>query len=69
MSTHQQVRVSLEEAVREAGQSEALARRLVAWVDQLTSGNSRLERKDDVARHVDACLDAVELTTDEWEDA
>lgn len=52
---------SIEEAVREEGQSEALARRLVAWFGAIASGNEDINDKQASNRHLELLYNEVEL--------
>lgn len=47
-------------AVREAGQDEALARRLTAWMNAVTSGNEHVT-DDDAARHLESIYAATTI--------
>lgn len=44
---------AISATVDEAGQSPALARRLVAWMEGVTSGNEDLNDADATARHLE----------------
>jgi CxC ATPase-based modification system component len=44
---------AIQSAVTDAGQSSALSRRLIAWMDAATSGNEDLNDADASARHLD----------------
>lgn len=44
---------AIESAVTEAGQSHALSRRLIAWMDAATSGNEDVNDVDASARHLE----------------
>ena len=52
---------SIEETVREEGQSEALARRLVAWFEAIASGNEDINDKQASNRHLELLYNEVEL--------
>ena len=52
---------SIEEAVREEGQSEALARRLVAWFGAIASGNEDINDKQASNRHLELLYNEAEL--------
>ena len=52
---------SIEEAVREEGQSEALARRLVAWFGAIASGNEDINDKQASNRHLELLYNEVDL--------
>ena len=53
---------ALEEAVREAGQPETVARRLTAWLRQMSEG--ALAKEDD-ARFLTAACDELDLGVDD----
>ena len=55
---------SIEEAVREKGQSEALARRLVAWFEAIASGNEDINDKQASNRHLELLYNEAELPED-----
>lgn len=44
---------AINEAVKEAGQPETLARRLVAWFEAVTSGNEDINDQATTARHLE----------------
>lgn len=55
------IKASIEEAVREESQSEALARRLVAWFKAIASGNEDINDKQASNRHLELLYNEVEL--------
>ena len=55
---------SIEEAVREEGQSEALARRLVAWFGAIASGNEEINDKQALKRHLELLYSETKLPED-----
>lgn len=52
---------SIEEAVREEGQREALARRLVAWFRAIAPGNEDINDKQASNRHLELLYNETEL--------
>lgn len=52
---------SIEKAVHEEGQSEALARRLVAWFGAIASGSEDINDKQASNRHLELLFNEVEL--------
>ena len=55
------IKASIEEAVREESQSEALARRLVAWFEAIASGNEDINDKQASNRHLELLYNEAEL--------
>ena len=55
------IKTSIEEAVLEEGQSEALARRLVAWFGAIASGNEDVNDKQASNRHLELLYSETEL--------
>ena len=52
---------AIEEAVREKDQSDALARRLTAWFDAVSSGNEDLNDRQSADRHLELLYGEVQL--------
>lgn len=61
MTAHPTLKDALHEAVAAAGQSDAVARRLEAWLDALSSGSLDLtkDREETITRMNDV-LDAIQ---------
>ena len=61
---------AINEAVREAGQPETLARRLVAWFEAVTTGNEDINDQATTARRLEILFEGtiVENTDTEGED-
>jgi hypothetical protein len=59
MSLDKRVVVAIQEAVRELGESPALAQKIVAWMDSLAEGNARLEDRDATQRQVELLYEEV----------
>lgn len=53
MSMDPKIGIAIGEAVREAGQPPSLARRLVAWMQELTSGNEDPNDAASAERHLE----------------
>jgi CxC ATPase-based modification system component len=53
MNLDQKIVQAIKEAVEEAGQSPALARRLIAWMEAVTSGNEDPADQTAAARHLE----------------
>lgn len=50
---------AINEAVEEAGQPEALARRLTAWVEAVTSGNEDINDQSEAERHLEVLFEGT----------
>ncbi len=53
MSLDAKISQAIKDVVSEAGQSPALARRLIAWMEAVTSGNEDLADPVATARHLE----------------
>ncbi len=53
MNLDEKIIQAIRDAVEDAGQSPALARRLVAWMEAVTSGNEDPADQNAAARHLD----------------
>ena len=58
----QKIREAIEVAVEEAGQDASLSRKLVAWFEELSSGNEQI---DDADRHLKLLYDSTTLPSAE----
>ena len=56
MTIDPRVITAVEQAVEEARESPALAQKIVAWLDSLAAGNTRLSDRDSTDRHLRASL-------------
>lgn len=70
MALDARITQAIEEAVAEAGQSESLARRLIAWFEAITSGNEDINDTSQAARHLDVLFKGTQVAgePDEGED-
>jgi len=59
---------AIKDAVSEAGQSPALARRLIAWMEAVTSGNVDLADTDAGERHLEVLYGETSVGDDEGND-
>jgi len=59
MSLDRRVVVAIHEAVKEMGESPALAQKIVAWMDSLAEGNARLDDRDTTHRQVELLYEEV----------
>ena len=50
---------AINEAVKEAGQPDTLARRLIAWFEAVTSGNEDINDQATAARHLEVLFEAT----------
>jgi hypothetical protein len=48
-------------AVRHAGQSDAVAHRVIAWIHELSAGKTSLERRPEVHAHFEAICNAMKF--------
>ena len=56
------IQAAIEEAVREAGQGDDLARKLVAWFTEVASGNEDIGKRDSARRHSELLYGATDHT-------
>jgi hypothetical protein len=64
MTLDPRVREAIVNAVAAEGQSTALADRLLAWFEALSSNDTSLEDRDAVTRHVELLYEATTTTGD-----
>ena len=62
MAIDPRIREAIEVAVEEDGQDASLSRKLVAWFEELSSGNERI---DDAERHLKLLYDSTTLVDEE----
>lgn len=60
MPVDPKIKAAIVTAVREEGQSPALATKLVAWFDAVASGNERLDDASETKRHLSLLYDETE---------
>jgi hypothetical protein len=53
MNLDKRVVAAIEEAVKELGETPALAQKITAWLDSLAGGNARLADRDSTDRQVE----------------
>ena len=63
MAIDSRIREAIEVAVEEGGQDASLSRKLVAWFEELSSGNERI---DDAERHLKLLYDSTTLVGEEF---
>ncbi len=59
---------AINEAVKEAGQTETLARRLIAWFEAVTSGNEDINDQAATARHLEVLFEGTVVENADVED-
>ena len=62
MAVPEEIRGAIAMAVGDAGQSSALAAKLIAWFEAVASGNEPLENFEHVKRRLDVIFPAVEVS-------
>jgi hypothetical protein len=65
MNLDKRVVTAINEAVKEAGETPALAEKIVAWIDSLAGGNARLADRDSADRHLELLYQNVIAEIDE----
>jgi len=60
---------AINEAVKEAGQPDTLARRLIAWFEAVTSGNEDINDQATAARHLEVLFEGTVVENADGEDA
>ena len=60
---------AINEAVEEAGQPKALARRLIAWFEAVTSGMEDINDQSVAARHLEVLFEGAVVQGDDEEEA
>ena len=64
MNLDRRVVTAIEEAVRDLGETPALAQKITAWLDSLAGGNARLSERDSTDRHVELLYRSVVAEAD-----
>lgn len=64
MTLDTRISEAIHDAVEEAGQPKELARRLVAWIEAVTSGNEDINDQATAARHLDVLYDGTVVSGD-----
>ena len=59
MAIDTRITQAINEAVKEAGQPETLARRLIAWFEVVTSGNEDINDQATTARHLEVLFEGT----------
>jgi hypothetical protein len=63
------ISLAIKGAVEDSGQSPALARRLMAWMEAVTSGNEDLADAAAAARHLEVLYEETSLGDDDEEES
>lgn len=69
MTIDARITQAINEAVREAGQPDTLARRLIAWFEAVTSGNEDINDQATAARHLEVLFEGTVVENTDGEDA
>jgi hypothetical protein len=59
MNLDKRIVAAIQEAVKEMGESPALAQKMIAWVESLAEGNARLDDRDATHRQVELLYQEV----------
>ena len=59
MSLDIKIREAIEAAVAEEGQPDVVAKRLIAWLEEINSGNEDLSDGEQTERHLDVLYDGT----------
>lgn len=54
------IRTAIQESVRDHGQPDEVANRIIKWFEDVANGNESLEREEDYKRRLDVIFEAVE---------
>jgi len=65
MSLDTRVVTAIKESVKEAGQAEGLAEKIIAWLDGLAGGSDRLPSRDATERHLELLYQSVVIRTED----
>ena len=67
MKVDERISQAIKEAVDEAGQPSALARRLIAWVNAVMSQNEDINDWETTARHLDVLFEGTKVSNADGE--
>lgn len=68
MSTDPKLREALLRAVKDAGQSDALGRRILAWIDAVTSGSEEINDQAAADRRLELIYGEVKVDEPDFDD-
>lgn len=63
MTTDPKIQEAIEQAVEEAGQNQALSRKLVQWFEAIASGNEGINDRQSANRHLQLLYDETQIQT------
>ena len=63
MTTDPKIQEAIELAVDEAGQTQALSRKLVRWFEAIASGNEGINDRQSAYRHLELLYDETQIET------
>ena len=69
MTIDARITQAINEAVKEAGQPDTLARRLIAWFEAVTSGNEDVNDQATADRHLEVLFEGTVVENEDGEDA
>ena len=69
MTIDARITQAITEAVKEAGQPDTLARRLIAWFEAVTSGNEDINDQATAVRHLEVLFEGTVVENADGEDA
>ena len=69
MAVDARITQAINEAVKEAGQPDTLARRLIAWFEAVTSGNEDINDQATADRHLELLFEGTVVEDADREDA
>ena len=64
MAVDPKIAEAIQNVVEDVGQSQALARRLVAWFNAVASGNEKINDRQSADRHLELLYGEVRLPDD-----
>ena len=67
MTLDTRITQAINEAVEEAGQSEMLSRRLIAWFEAVTSGIEDINDQAEAGRHLEVLYEGTTIQDDDRE--
>jgi hypothetical protein len=67
MAVDRTIQEAVLASVREAGQPDQLAKKLLAWLEAIASGNEELTDLEAAQRHLELLFGAVEITASDLE--
>ena len=63
MTTDPKIQEAIELAVEEAGQTQALSRKLVRWFEAIASGNEGINDRQSAYRHLELLYEETQIQT------